>query len=85
MIRQHRGDRPESDDWLDDGDVPADPMADFANTNENRLSIWLVDDEKTNLKQIVVAMAANDEKGTFYFSRAFLDRPQGKRTKTICQ
>lgn len=77
VIRQHRWDRPASGDWLDDDDVPADPMADFANTNENRLPIWLVDDEKTNLKQIVVAMAGNREKldklDYVLFPQAYLD------------
>ena len=62
MIRQHRWDRPANSDWLDDDDVPADPLADFANTSENRLSVWLVDDDKKNLRQVVAAMAAAREK-----------------------
>lgn len=77
LIRQHRWDRPQGGGWLGDDDVPADPMADFANTTENRLSVWMVDDQKTNLNQIVVAMATNRDKldklDYVLFPRAYLD------------
>ncbi len=62
MIRQHRWDQPVKSNWLDDDDVPADPMADFASTSENRLSVWLIDEDMENLKQVVAAMAAARER-----------------------
>lgn len=47
-------------DWLKEGDVPADPLGDLATTN-NELSVWFVEDDKSNLEQILAAFAATRE------------------------
>ncbi len=44
-------------DWLEEGDVAADPLADLR-TSENTLSVWQVDDDKSNLLRIVAAFAS---------------------------
>lgn len=44
--------------WLAENDLQADALGDLL-TKGNRLSIYLVDDEYTNLEQIVTALAAN--------------------------
>jgi hypothetical protein len=62
LIRQSRWDSPGEFDWLAAGDIPADPLADFANTSENCLSIWLLDDTKNDLDNVVAALAASREK-----------------------
>jgi hypothetical protein len=62
LIRQSRWDSPEKFDWLEKGNIPADPLADFANTNDNCLSVWFVDDEKKDLDDVVAALAASREK-----------------------
>jgi hypothetical protein len=62
VVRRHRWDSPGKCDWLAEGDMPADPLADFANTSGNCLSVWLVDDEKKGLECLLAALAANREK-----------------------
>jgi len=62
VIRQHRWDSPDAYDWLAEGDMPADPLADFANTSGNCLSVWFVDDEQKGLERLLAALAANREK-----------------------
>jgi len=62
LIRQSRWDSTEKYDWLGEGDIPADPLADFANTNENCLSVWFVDDDKKDLDDVTAALAASREK-----------------------
>ena len=61
LIRQSRWDSPERFEWLGEGDIPADPLADFANTCENCLSVWFLDG-KEDLNDIVAALAAAREK-----------------------
>ncbi len=46
--------------WLLDEDIPADPLGDLA-TNNNELSVWQVEDDKSNLHGVVVALAANSD------------------------
>ena len=62
LIRQSRWDWPGALDWLAEGDIPADPLADFANTIENCLSVWFLDDEKKELDALLGALAASREK-----------------------
>lgn len=50
------------DERLTNDDIPADPLGDFANTTGNSLSVWLVDEDKTNFSRVVTAMAANRER-----------------------
>ena len=43
--------------------MPADPLGDLV-TKENRLSVWQIDDDRSNLGDVIAALAA---------SRDFLD------------
>ena len=43
--------------WLRQGEMPADPMADLK-TEDNKLSLWHVEDDESNLDQVVTAIAA---------------------------
>jgi hypothetical protein len=47
----------EDTSWVEEGDIHADPLADL-NTKTNALSLWLVEDDESNLEQIVTAIAA---------------------------
>lgn len=46
----------ESPPWLEEGDIPADPLGDFR-TLENSISVWVVNDEKKILERIIAALA----------------------------
>jgi hypothetical protein len=54
MIRQSRWDLSQKCDWLGE--------ADFANTDENSLSVWLLDDDKKDLDDVTAALVASREK-----------------------
>ena len=43
--------------WLPDGELQADALDDLKTTN-NILSVWVVDDDRENLEQVVIAQAA---------------------------
>ena len=43
--------------WLRQGEMPADPMTDLK-TEDNKLSMWHVEDDESNLDQVVTAIAA---------------------------
>lgn len=62
IIRQARWDVSEECGWLGEDDIPADPLADFANTADNCLSVWLVEDTQQQFRQVVAAMAASRDK-----------------------
>lgn len=47
--------------WLQKGEIPADPLADLR-TTKNSLSVYLVDDDKSNLDRVICALAATREK-----------------------
>lgn len=57
-IRKARWYRLEGVSWLAEGDVHADPLADLP-TSENRLSVWHVEDDRSNLERVVAALAAS--------------------------
>lgn len=42
--------------WLEENDIPADPLADLT-TKENQLSVWHVEDDRSNLDNILVGLA----------------------------
>jgi hypothetical protein len=44
--------------WLLEEDIPADPLGDLA-TNDNELSVWQINDDKSNLPRVAAALAAN--------------------------
>lgn len=62
VVRQARWDWPSKCDWLSEGELPADPLADFAGTSCSALSVWFVNEDKSNLDVIVAALAASREK-----------------------
>ncbi|MFH1922414.1 MAG: hypothetical protein ABIP48_21335 [Planctomycetota bacterium] len=62
VIRQHRWDSPGQYEWLGEGDIPADPLSDIADTSDNCLSVWFVDNEKEGLERVLAALAANRDK-----------------------
>src|SRR5215470_2574117 len=55
-VRENRWHKSEAAPWLDRGDIPADPLADLA-TKENRLSVWELSGDRSNLERIVRAVA----------------------------
>ena len=61
-VRQSRWDSAADYDWLGEGDIPADPLADFAGTSDNCLSVWFLDDQMTDLDHLVAALAATRER-----------------------
>ena len=60
-VREHRWYRSEAAPWLETGDVPADPLGDLA-TSQNRLSVWEVAEDRSNVERIVRAVAIGREK-----------------------
>jgi hypothetical protein len=63
LIRQANWDSPARLGWLPDGDIPASPLLDFANTTEDHcLSVWLIDENRSNLGDVVAAFAATRDK-----------------------
>lgn len=57
--------------WLSREDVGADALTDLK-TKGNTLSIWMIDDERSNLDQVVAALAAGRHK-LGHFDYALLD------------
>lgn len=44
--------------WLQKGEIPADTLIDLR-TEKNKLSVWVVEDNKSNLDRVLTAFAAN--------------------------
>jgi hypothetical protein len=44
--------------WVERGTAPADIAPDFA-AEKNRLSLWIVDEQQTNLNRIILALVGN--------------------------
>jgi hypothetical protein len=42
--------------WLLQGELPADPLGDLA-TNGNSLSVWIIEDDRSNLGRVIAALA----------------------------
>ena len=60
-VRENRWLKAEAEPWLERGEVPADPLADLQ-TQGNRLSVWEVEGDRSNLERVVRALAANRER-----------------------
>jgi hypothetical protein len=61
LLRQVKYNRWLFDDeeaWIFQGKAPADIAPDFA-SEKNRLSLWVVDEEQTNLNRIILALVGN--------------------------
>lgn len=74
--RQYRWHKAEAIRWLQNGDVPADPLGDLAST-DNRLSVWEVAGDRSNIERIVRALAVGgdrvDNTGYVLFDSALLE------------
>ena len=44
--------------WVPEGDIPAGPFYDFRPSPTSQLSVWVVQDDQSNLNRIVAALAA---------------------------
>lgn len=44
--------------WLPPGEIPAAPFGDLAPSTASALSVWLIEDDESNLDRIVAALAA---------------------------
>jgi hypothetical protein len=44
--------------WLKEGEIPADPISNWQ-TTENKMSVWVVDNDVGLIEQIVAALAVN--------------------------
>jgi len=60
-IKLGRWRRPPEGEWLEAGEIPADPVADFR-TIENRFSVYMLLDEGPSLDRVVAAIASGREK-----------------------
>jgi len=60
MITERKWDRI-FEPWLNPQDIPADPLGDLK-TDGNSLSIWQIEDDKSNLEYILVGLIANRAK-----------------------
>jgi hypothetical protein len=63
--------------WLNEDDIPSDPLADL-NTSEQTLSVWEVADDESNVQRIVrnLALMGNktDSSGYVLFDSAILEQ-----------
>jgi len=56
-IRKSKWYKNESVPWLQEDQIQADALGDLV-TSSNSLSVWLVNDDQSNLEQVVVALAS---------------------------
>lgn len=57
VIRKNRWECPDPyPEWASEGELLADPLGDLF-TKENRLSLWHIEDDESNLERIVVGIA----------------------------
>jgi hypothetical protein len=71
IVRRARWYKSPNVPWLAADEIQADALGDLS-TSENKLSLWLVEDEESNLKRIVAALAAARER-LANFDYALLD------------
>ena len=57
-VRKARWTHDQKPSWLSQTDIPADTMDDLG-TKSNSLSLWHVEDDESNLDEVVVAIAAS--------------------------
>ena len=69
MIRKSRWEA-EKPSWLKEDEFHADPLGDFV-TRSNTISVWRVEDDKSNLRRLVTALAANRDKFDIFESIIF--------------
>jgi hypothetical protein len=75
-VRENRWYKADAARWLEQGDIPADPLGD-CKTSGNRLSVYQVDNDRSNVERIVraIALGANELADTGYvlFDSGLLD------------
>ena len=59
--------------YLLEGEIPADPLVDLA-TSANRLSVWYIEADRSNLERVQVALASNGEYVSNFDYALFEDR-----------
>lgn len=47
--------------WLSEGELQADALSDFS-TKDNKLSVWVVNNDKSNLHQIIAALTSKADR-----------------------
>lgn len=57
-IRKSKWYKNDSVPWLKQNEIQADALGDIV-TSSNTLSVWLVEDDKSNLEQVIVALASS--------------------------
>ena len=60
-IRKAKWYKDEKDTWLADGELQADSLVDLK-TDDNALSVWYIEHDKSNLKRVIAALGANTKK-----------------------
>ncbi|MEH1790342.1 MAG: hypothetical protein V7L23_33460 [Nostoc sp.] len=60
-VRKNKWYKTETIPWLRQGEFQSDPLCDLA-TTENKLSVYRVEDDCSNLSRVVSALAANSDK-----------------------
>lgn len=57
-IRKNRWCKSDPVPWLTQGEIQADPLGDLV-TGGNTLSVWLVQDDQSNLNEVILALAVS--------------------------
>jgi len=70
-IRKRKWDKPEEDEG-EAPSVPADPVGDFS-TDNNEVSVWLVEENKVNLERVVTALSGAKTTNVSHFDYAIFD------------
>jgi hypothetical protein len=60
-VRESRWFKGPAQEWLDRGDVPADPIGDLR-TTDNRLSVWEIAPDRSNIERVVRALVLGKDK-----------------------
>ena len=60
-IRKSKWYKHERVPWLVEGELQADALGDLR-TSDNELSVWLVEDDESNLEQVVTALAVTRQR-----------------------
>jgi hypothetical protein len=57
-IRKNKWCKSDSVPWIEEDEIQSDALGDLI-TSSNTLSVWLVEDDKSNLEQVIVALASS--------------------------
>lgn len=62
IINKNRWYRSNQPTWLPQNEIPAQPLADVVPKPEENLSLWLIENDKSNLNRVAAAVASTREK-----------------------